>query len=126
MFKQLSVNAKRALRAAPIAVALGLGAVASMVSAPAQAWYHHGYGPRFGFYVGPGYGYYPPPSYYYPPTVIQSAPPVYIEQSPQPAYSAPAPAQNSSWYYCAGSRSYYPYVKDCPGGWQQVAPRPAP
>ncbi|MDB5803003.1 MAG: hypothetical protein JWN73_325 [Betaproteobacteria bacterium] len=125
MFKQLSVNAKRALRAAPIAVALGLGAVASMVSAPAQAWYHHGYGPRFGFYVGPGYGYYPP-AYYYPPTVIQSAPPVYIEQSPQPAYSAPAPAQNSSWYYCAGSRSYYPYVKDCPGGWQQVAPRPAP
>ena len=125
MFQQLSVNAKRMLRAAPIAVALGLGAAASMVSAPALAWYHHGYGPRFGFYIGPGYGSYPPP-YYYPPVVVQPAPPpVYIEQNPQPAYSAPAPAQNS-WYYCAGSRSYYPYVKDCPGGWQQVAPQPAP
>jgi hypothetical protein len=127
MFKQISIKTKRALRAAPIALALGLGAAATLVSAPALAWHHGYYGPRFGVYVGPGYGYgYYPPPYYYPPAVVQVAPPTYIEQSPQPQYSAPAPAQSSAWYYCAGSRSYYPYVKECPGGWQQVAPRPAP
>ena len=38
----------------------------------------------------------------------------YIEQS-QPA---------DSWYYCADSKAYYPYVKDCPGGWQRVSPTP--
>ncbi|HEY4370756.1 MAG TPA: hypothetical protein VGN52_02355 [Burkholderiales bacterium] len=124
MIKQISQKVRGALRLAPLALALGLGAAATMVSAPAQAWYHHGgfYGPRFGVYVGPGY--YPPPYYYYPPApvvVTPPSPPVYIEQAPPAA--APAP-QSSMWYYCAASRSYYPYVKDCPGGWQQVAPRP--
>jgi len=30
--------------------------------------------------------------------------------------------QSNYWYYCADSQAYYPYVKECPGGWQQVAP----
>ena len=77
-----------------------------------------------GVFFGPAwyapYYYYPYPPYYpyyYPPVV--TAPPTYIEQaSPQ----ALAPGY---WYYCGGSNAYYPYVKECAGGWQQVAPTPA-
>jgi hypothetical protein len=49
-----------------------------------------------------------------------ASPPVYVERS-----DAPAPAQ-SYWYYCEASRGYYPYVKECPGGWKAVPPAPAP
>ena len=64
--------------------------------------------------------YYPP--YYYPPAVmtVPSAPPVYIERE---EVSPPAPA-SAYWYYCADPQGYYPYVKQCPGGWQAVAPQP--
>ena len=95
------------------------------------------HGPRVHFGIGfgfPGYwpGYYYPPYYpaYYPPYYPQvpAAPPVYIEQGvPQAAPSqAPAPGQSSGWwYYCAESQTYYPYVKQCPSGWQRVTPQPA-
>ena len=82
--------------------------------------------PLFGpGYYSPYYGY-PYPAYAYPyaypPVVVQSSPPpVYIEQSP--AQAAPAPAQ-ADWYYCAASRSYYPYVAECPAGWQRVPSQP--
>ena len=33
------------------------------------------------------------------------------------------PEQSFSWYFCAASNAYYPYVQDCPGGWQAVAPQ---
>lgn len=92
--------------------------------------YYHGGGYRrshvdFGIVIGgPGY-WYPPsyyyPGYYYPPAVVMpapAAPPTYIEQNPAPA------ATDNYWYYCAGSNTYYPYVKACPGGWQRVAPQP--
>ena len=94
---------------------------------------HGGYGRGgFGVYVGvPLYSpwyyppvYYAPPYPYYPPTVI-SSPPVYVEQqaaSPVLAPAAPAP-QADYWYYCGASKAYYPYVKECPGGWQRVAPQ---
>lgn len=97
-------------------------------AAPALAW-HHGprvvFGLNFGPYWGPGWGpgwYYPPA--YYPPAVVvaapPAAPPVYVERN-----DAPAQAQ-SYWYYCETSRGYYPYVKDCPGGWKAVPPAPPP
>ena len=102
----------------------------ALASASALAW-HHGGHVRFGVFVGPGY-WYPPPYYYYPPyyspyyppvVTAPSSPPVYIEQGG----SQPAPAQSQGyWYYCADSRAYYPYVKECPGGWQRVAPQPPP
>ena len=93
--------------------------------------YGHGgyYGPSYyygglGLGLGYGLGYYGSPYYAYPPAVIAvpTAPPVYIQQTP------PVVQQNPSgyWYYCNNPQGYYPYVKQCPGGWQQVAPTPPP
>lgn len=89
----------------------------------------YGFG-RYGF-GGYGYGYpsyYFPPAYAYPPTVIVPAtPPVYIEQQAQqqPAQSAqPTQPRANYWYYCKDPDGYYPYVRECPGGWLQVAPQP--
>lgn len=66
----------------------------------------------------------PAPYYYYPPVVaVQPSPPVYIEQSPGPAAPAQQPAY---WYFCPESNAYYPYVTDCPSGWEQVVPQPPP
>ena len=66
--------------------------------------------------------YYPPSGYYYNPS-LPSGPTVYIEQEPVPAEAAPEP---SYWYYCRESGTYFPYVGDCAGGWQQVVPEAAP
>lgn len=74
-----------------------------------------GYG--FGSY-GYGYPYYYPPAYVYPQTVIiPTAPSVYIQQQQ-------AQPQTNYWYYCRNPDGYYPYVKNCPEGWLQVAPQP--
>ncbi len=90
---------------------------------------------HFGVYVGPYWGpawYYPPPArYYYPPyyapvIIERQAPPVYVEQpvpAPGPASAATAAPANW-WYYCEGAGGYYPYVRECPGGWQRVSPQP--
>lgn len=74
------------------------------------------------YYPAP-YSYYPYP--YYPPAAIAvpSSPPVYIERGGD-YQAAPAPQSQGNWYYCAESKAYYPYVKECPGGWQSVSPRP--
>jgi hypothetical protein len=85
---------------------------------------------RVGVFVGvPLFwpGYYPAPyysaPYYYPPTVIErSAPTTYVERGSYEA--APAPAPENWYYYCSASKGYYPYVKQCPGGWQRIAPQP--
>ena len=45
------------------------------------------------------------------------APPLVIQQ-------APAPPQQAYWYFCQGAGAYYPYVKECPGGWMTVVPTP--
>jgi hypothetical protein len=46
-----------------------------------------------------------------------------------PIYVAPPPPRpvqvvpdNGSWYYCGSSGQYYPYVRYCPEGWQQIMP----
>ena len=101
----------------------------------------HGYGGnvRFGISLGvPFYGlgyfsapYYPYPAYAYPAPVYAypplmaapSSPPIYVEQGVAPAAPAPAQAQGN-WYYCPGSSSYYPYVGECPAGWQRVPAQP--
>ena len=104
-------------------VVILLGIVASG-SALAHGGRHGGH-VRFGVFVGaPAFWYYPPPYYYYPPVVaVPSSPPAYIERGD--AQAAPAQTQ-AYWYYCADAGAYYPYVKECPGGWQRVAPQPPP
>lgn len=107
-----------------------LAGAAASSAAWADHFHHHG--PRFGVYIGPSVGwvwYDAPPSYYYypyPPVVAApAAPPAYIEQgqpSAQPSVSAQAPS--NYWYYCSKPDGYYPYIKQCPGGWQRVAPQP--
>jgi len=54
--------------------------------------------------------------------VVQQQPTVYVEQPPAPQAQPHQPA--GWWYYCADAAAYYPYVKECPAGWQRVAPRP--
>ena len=83
-----------------------------------------------GSFWGPPW-YYPPyyyPSYYspyyypysYAPVVeIPSSPPVYIERSRPDSSALP-----NLWFYCPESKTYYPYVKECPGGWQTVPAKP--
>ena len=110
-------------------------------------YYGHGYyggrGGHFGFSIGVPFGYYPPYYYrpyypYYPPVVVVPAVPpstTYIEQGndqpvPAPESSSAQPSTQPpaqiSWHYCAESGAYYPYVKECPGGWQRVSPQPPP
>ena len=98
-------------------VLLGAGA-----SAPVLAWGHAQV--RFGVFVGaPFYPWYYPPYYYYPPyppvVAVPPAPTTYVEQGSPPAQNAP-----SYWYYCEASKTYYPYVKECPAGWLRVVPHP--
>lgn len=97
----------------------------AMTGLGSSAWAHGGR-VRLGVYVGgPVWGpvWYPPP-YYYPPQVIvvppPAPPPVYIEQ----AQPEPQSSQQQYWYYCARAKGYYPYVKECPEGWQKVLPQP--
>lgn len=90
--------------------------------------------PRFGLYLGVpllSYPYYSYPSYryryydypyYYPPVItVPSTPPVYIERPKSDAQEYPT----GYWYYCSNPEGYYPYVKECPGGWQQIDPVPS-
>lgn len=112
-----------------------------LASGAAMAQYHghghrhvHGGGVRFGislgfpvyapgFYPAPYYAY-PAPVYAYPPLVLRPAsPPVYVEQGPAQALPAPPQAQGD-WYYCAAAKAYYPYVGECPAGWERVPAQP--
>jgi len=105
--------------------------------------YGHGYGyggnVRFGISLGVpiyGLGYYPAPYYAYPayayPAPVYAYPPVVVQASPPAAYieqgaSQTPPAQSQvqgDWYYCAASGAYYPYVAECPAGWQRVPAQP--
>jgi hypothetical protein len=71
------------------------------------------------------YPYYYPDPYYYPPrvVVVPQSPPTYVERDDPQEQEAPASAY---WYYCQDAKAYYPYVKQCPGGWQRVSPTPPP
>ena len=110
--------------------AILLLAVTGIGSASADKGHYHGrvgvgvvVGPYWGPWHYPAPYYYPPYYYppYYPPVVIERpAPPVYIEQSP-PAETV---AKSDYWYYCQSKGGYYPFVKECPDGWQKVLPRP--
>ncbi len=68
---------------------------------------------------GPGWWGSPYPYYADPPVVIQQTPTEYIQQ-------APTSPQQAYWYFCQSVGAYYPYVKECPGGWIQVVPQAPP
>jgi hypothetical protein len=112
------------MRAAKATLSLVVFVFGAVASVPALAWHYGGHA-HVGVFVGAPLFWYPPyyyPPYYQPIAEVPSSPPVYIEQgSAQPA---PAPWQSDWWYYCADAKGYYPYVKECPAGWQRVAPQP--
>ena len=109
--------------------ALLSGALASEAALAGGRHHHHGsrlsIGLNFGaplyWHPWPAYHYFPPPVYYYPaPVAVPSSPPVYVERQ-----DAVAEADGTGyWHYCAATRGYYPYVKECPGGWEKVPPVP--
>ncbi len=100
---------------------LGVGLAALAVSGLALA-----HGARVGVYIGgpvwgPGW-WYPPPYYYYPqPAVVAvpTEPPQYVERETYAPPGEPA----GYWYYCAPTKTYYPYVKTCAAPWQTVTPQ---
>ena len=142
----------KSIKATVILLVLLLGSLTATV-ARADGHFHGGYhggyhGGGFGRGIGVGlgvglaldgwpfyypYGYYPY-GYYpyaaYPSVVVAqpAAPTVYIEQgngTEQNNGQAAAPAQSSSdWYYCRKPAGYYPYVRNCPDGWQRVPSQP--
>lgn len=118
------------MRTNRLALLLAIFLSAAVAGGPALARDRHHYGHRhshLGLYIGVplGYPWYgvPPPYYYYPPPVIvRPEPQVYIERTdPQPA-----PDQQAYWYHCDNPQGYYPYIKQCPAGWQRVVPTPPP
>jgi hypothetical protein len=70
-----------------------------VIGAPIYPWYASGY-------------------YSAPATVVLEPPPVYVQRSA-------SPAQLDYWYYCRASGAFYPYVTQCPGGWQAMLSQPA-
>jgi hypothetical protein len=114
--------------------------------------HHWNGGPRIGVYLpapvyrphhyAPPRVYYAPPPVYHAPRVIHSAPlvyvpqvvhlsrsyapPVYVERNDLAAIPpAPAPvADTASWFFCADSNTYYPYVTQCATPWERVVPTP--
>jgi hypothetical protein len=123
----------KGVTAALVIVATLLGTMASETAlAHGRSRVHVGIGFGFGGYWpaywgwpgywGPPYPYYAP--YYYHPPVVTSAPTTYIERADEVREPATA-ARRDWWYLCPETKTYYPYVKECPGGWQKVAPKPS-
>lgn len=121
-----------------MASALSLGVLGLCLGGAAAADRGHGHGYHGHSHIGVGVVvnpfwldtwpyprpyYYPPYPYYYPPSVVTvpAAPSTYIERD-----DGPAPQTSAYWYYCSQPAGYYPYVKQCPGGWQPVTPQPPP
>ncbi|HZV55735.1 MAG TPA: hypothetical protein VFF82_12420 [Rhodocyclaceae bacterium] len=97
----------------------------ALMAGSASAWADRGH-VHFGISVGPYWGpywgpWYYPPAYYYPPLVVEQPSPVYVQQQPV-VQAAP---QESYWYFCRAANTYYPYIKQCPAGWERVPAKPA-
>lgn len=101
--------------------------VAGVLPVDAHGRGHGGVGFRGSIWIGPGWGWGwgPPYPYYYP---YYAQPPIIIErQAPVYEYEQKAPPvqeQQYYWYFCPEADAYYPYVKQCPGGWKKVVPTP--
>jgi hypothetical protein len=86
-------------------------------------WIHGRHDGRIGWWwvAGGLWYFYPAPVYPYP---SPWEPPPVVLATP-PATTAPPPPATQYWYYCEASKSYYPYVATCPGGWKQVPATPS-
>jgi hypothetical protein len=114
------VLASALLVALPTAVAHGSGSAGGVGVGVGSVGGHgaggHGVGfddPYWDPYLWVDYGPWDPYAYAAP--TIASAGPDYPYVQPAPAY----------WYYCADSRTYYPYVRQCTSAWSRVVPIPA-
>ena len=94
-------------------------------ASPYARYPYYGMGPYYvpgPYYETPGPAYLPyPPSEYIEQDHVAPAP----QAGPAPQ-AEPAPAEPSAaayWWFCPGANNYYPYVKTCPSGWQQVKPQ---
>ena len=87
--------------------------------------YGPGWGPGWrGNWGYPGAYYGPYAGYYAPPAVVYAPPPVVTYVSPPQPLVLAAQPEPAVWYYCEASGKYYPYVQECPGGWQKQAATP--
>lgn len=78
-------------------------------------WRHGRHDGRLGWWwiVGGVWYFYPTPVYPYPDPY---QPPLLVAPS--------SPATPQYWYYCPHPAGYYPYVSECPRGWQRVPAEP--
>lgn len=120
--------------ALPVLLAVLLGIA---IPGEAHRHFHRHFVPRSRVFVGTtvfvGPGFWGPPwpywrdPYWYPayapPVMIREEPQVYVQQQPAPP---PPQPQQYSWYYCPDTKTYYPYVQQCPSGWLKVVPQTAP
>lgn len=104
--------------AASIAVAILLTAQAADA-----AHGHAGFGFRGHVAAGPGAAHFAHPRFHGGTRVFIGgtfvAWPGYYYPAPY-YYAQPVAAPVTYWYYCAAIGAYYPYVRDCPSGWQLV------
>jgi hypothetical protein len=103
----------------PMVLVGGLVALSLAASVtPALAWW------RGGVFVSPGVvvG---PPVVVAPPVYVPSYPAPVVVEPPAPTYQQQQPqTAQQYWYYCQDPQGYYPYVQQCPRGWQPVSPTP--
>jgi len=93
------------------------------------AWAHGGrggghgrHGAHIGLFIGVPlllhhwwhYSYPPPPQV----VVVPREPEVYVDRG--------GGERGGYWYHCDRPEGYYPYIKECPGGWQREVPRAPP
>lgn len=56
-----------------------------------------------------------------------AAPPAPTVVPAEPVYAIrDEPPATAYWYRCLAPDGYYPYVQECPGGWQREVPRAPP
>lgn len=90
-----------------------------------RVWHHRPWSSRhWGYSYGYPYGYpygspYTP---YYPGFPFYYSPPVVVEREPQPYIQQ----HQYYWYFCQNPEGYWPYIRECPGGWLQVVPQTTP
>ena len=85
-------------------------------------WVHDWHDNHLGWWwvVGGAWVFFNVPVYPYPDPYVPST--VIVQTVP----AAPAAAAPAYWYYCPSAQNYYPYVTQCPVGWQQVPATPPP